>query len=344
MFSKVSRQSNFELLRLFAMFLIIWYHLLCEGFLPFHSEYTILKSSYIVLHIAVVCFVLISGYFGIKPSIIGFLRLLGMIFIYSIPNIVFGCYHAGTYLDICKSLMFISNTSYWFVGTYLLLYLLSPLLNKFNLAANFKEKIYILVILGFITIYIGNVAMNPLYVTSKHVINFMFYYQIGAMLNYTKDNWTKISGWRILMVYVMWNAILISVYVCMNGTILSSVVWHLSYPYNSPFLICNAILVFMLFGKLKISSPLINKLAAGVLAAYMIHESISYGINLYTQGVEFLYQHIGSMPLFMVATEVFAIIILFVCLGIHYILTPIWKLLDIVSQKIAYRVNLKLKM
>ena len=304
MLSKQPRQSNFELLRLFAMFLIIWYHLLLEGFIPFHPEYTILKSSYIVLHIAVVCFVLISGYFGIKPSVSGFVRLLGMYLIYCIPDIIYGCYHAESYMDICKSLMLVSHAPYWFMGTYLLLYLLSPLLNKYNQSASFKEKLYLLVSMGFISMYMGNIAMSPLYIESKHVINFLFYYQIGHVLNCTKDDWAKISGWKILVTYVIWNAILISMCVCMYGTICSRIVWHLSYPYNSPLLICNAVLVFMLFGKLNISSPIINNLAAGVLAAYLIHESVSYGHKIYVAGMEFLYQHITNMSLFVAASAI----------------------------------------
>ena len=64
------RESNFELLRLIAMFFIVWYHLLLK-FIVVVDESPIYKAMFIPLHVAVVCFVLISGYFHIKPTLRG---------------------------------------------------------------------------------------------------------------------------------------------------------------------------------------------------------------------------------------------------------------------------------
>lgn len=69
-----SRESNFELLRIVAMFMIVLYHLLMRySYTDGHLIYRVLQFP---LHIGVILFVLISGYYGIRPSIRGLMRLL----------------------------------------------------------------------------------------------------------------------------------------------------------------------------------------------------------------------------------------------------------------------------
>lgn len=57
------RKSNFECLRLFAMFCIVLYH--CYLLYVYdESSLIIHKAIQIPLHIGVILFLLISGYFG----------------------------------------------------------------------------------------------------------------------------------------------------------------------------------------------------------------------------------------------------------------------------------------
>ena len=62
------RESNFELLRLIAMFFIVLYHSLLK-FIAVVDDNPIYQAMFLSLHVAVICFVLISGYFHIKPSV-----------------------------------------------------------------------------------------------------------------------------------------------------------------------------------------------------------------------------------------------------------------------------------
>lgn len=66
-----SRESNFELLRIVAMFCIVFYHLLLHYVIPAEGEESIFYALQLPLHIGVPLFVFISGYFGIKPSVSG---------------------------------------------------------------------------------------------------------------------------------------------------------------------------------------------------------------------------------------------------------------------------------
>ena len=77
------RQSSFELMRLLAQFMIVYYHILL--FLSATEDSQIIKALQIPVHIGVPLFVIISGYFGIKPSPKGLLKLLSIMFIYTVP-------------------------------------------------------------------------------------------------------------------------------------------------------------------------------------------------------------------------------------------------------------------
>jgi len=78
------RESNFELLRLIAMLFIVWYHLLCF-FVVKIDDAPVYKAMYLPLHVAVICFVLISGYFRIRPSVRGIAKLAFPLLMFYLP-------------------------------------------------------------------------------------------------------------------------------------------------------------------------------------------------------------------------------------------------------------------
>jgi len=89
------RESSFELMRLVSMFLIVLYHLFLFFLHPLY-ENDFYKAIQIPLHIGVLLFVLISGYFGIKATPKGLLKLIGMMFVYYLPiQLVYIYLHSG---------------------------------------------------------------------------------------------------------------------------------------------------------------------------------------------------------------------------------------------------------
>ena len=71
--SQNQRQSNIELLRCFAMLCIIVYHLCLFALGGVPTSTKLYQALQIPLHIGVPLFVLISGYFGIRFSLKGFM-------------------------------------------------------------------------------------------------------------------------------------------------------------------------------------------------------------------------------------------------------------------------------
>lgn len=65
------RQSNFELLRVVAMLFILCYHQVIYYVLPTIGDSSLFQGMQLTLHTGVLLFVLISGYFGIHPTVSG---------------------------------------------------------------------------------------------------------------------------------------------------------------------------------------------------------------------------------------------------------------------------------
>lgn len=63
-----TRNASFELLRIICMFMIVLYHLFIKLDYSAVSTSALYSSLLFPLHVAVICFVLISGYFGIRLS------------------------------------------------------------------------------------------------------------------------------------------------------------------------------------------------------------------------------------------------------------------------------------
>ncbi len=154
----VPRRSNFELLRIIAMVFICLYHYTVDLFkYTVHSGdfvYKITAGTYIPFgEVGVVLFVLITGYFMIdkKFNIKRFLKIIldTFFYSYSILIIVLVFTHIPvTKIQIYRSLFPMAEGIYWFITTYLMLYILIPVLNKIFNSLNKKQiEFYLLIFL-----------------------------------------------------------------------------------------------------------------------------------------------------------------------------------------------------
>lgn len=265
------RESQFELQRLIAQFFIVFYHLfLCINAL---TDNTFYKALEIPMHIGVILFVLLSGYFGIRPSSKGFIKLLCIITIYSLPEIYFNLKYSESLKEIIKSILVFSHTHFWFIRTYLFLYLLSPIINHFIEIINTKQRIYIIGALFFICIYVGTSGGDPSLSDGKNTLNFMFIYLIGNSLKAYKKQFDSINKKTLLMAFIILSAVIVITYMHTAESIIGKIIWKLSFPYCSPLLLLNSILFFLIFTKFTYHSKIINWLAQSALAIYLIQEN-----------------------------------------------------------------------
>ena len=159
----MERQSNMELLRLVAMMMILVMHMDYGAFgLPTaesveNAPITTFGRIFVehLCLVAVNVYVLISGWFGIRPKMKSFVRLMLQVAMYSIII-------TGAFLLLGKTTfkigyvtdMLIIGKQYWFVVSYLLLYLVSPILNTFVKHCSKREfQWMLLVFFGFQFVY-----------------------------------------------------------------------------------------------------------------------------------------------------------------------------------------------
>ena len=216
----IARESNFEMLRLIAMFFIVWYHLLLK-FIVVIDDTPIYKAMYLPLHVAVICFVLISGYFHIKPSLHGGSKLLFPLLLFYLPLTLF---------EIVQHKGGISE----------------------------RRRISLLLILAFISFYMGWLMQDNSMTDGKNLVLFIFIYVLGDCLKYYHEKIDKVSTRNLVMIYLFLNIVLVLIYNSFAEGIIGEIVFKLSYPYCAPVLIMNACLLFLIFSRLHFFSRTVN--------------------------------------------------------------------------------------
>lgn len=271
------RQSNMELLRIVAMFMILVYHSVYYVFYDYRGESPIFASLMTLLHIGVPLFVLISGFFGIKPSIKGFLKLYLILIFYNLLfygiRIIYGDvgFSYGEFIRLWFP--FSIYKSYWFFKVYLMLYLFTPVINYFRNKTHICDKL--LIISGFITFYWGWFAQHPSLLDGKNVVNFIFLYMLGYWLRTRIVERTvdlKKARTRYLIVYLV-VAICIGVLLYFSNVVMQDYLKRLCYGYNSPVLILMSALFFLLFTTFNFKNKFVNWVASSVFAVYCVHEN-----------------------------------------------------------------------
>lgn len=332
--SQLSRESNIELLRLISQYYIVFYHILLLFVYP-TTGIILYKALWLPLHVGVVIFVLISGFFTIKPSSKGLWKLLAVFFIYSLPEVTYNISHANNHKEIVKSLFILSNTHFWFIKTYIFLYLLSPLTNYYFEKATMRQKCYMLFALAFVAQYMaltnGDINMKD----GKNVINFIFIYFVGHMLSQYKDKWKEIPFYPIVISYIILNCLIIYIYIKFYNSTLGYYIWDFFFPYSSPGLLLNSILVFILIGKMSLKSKLINYTAASSLAIYLIHANRPYLVGLLGKCSIFVAnQTIDRTFLMITILGLLSLVTIIVCIFIDKMLTPLWNKINIIGINI----------
>lgn len=271
------RQSNFELLRIFAMFLIVAHHYSVHGAWDYPPGFEVHKfyaqSLSIGGKLGVNLFVLISGYFLCKSSFKwhGFITVLTKTWFYSI-FIVIIFYICD--LAVISPRLFTKSLlpfGYWFVTTFLCMLALSPLINK--AISKSSQKIHLRLILVFSVI-----AIIP--ILNKSVGNlslFIYLYCIGAYLRIYYEKKLVPSKWLMAVISISLIAIIVSIAVLgfLSG-INEAFAHHTLYfvGMKTPFILCLSVATFIYFKQLRIGYvKVINVISSTMFGVYLIHDN-----------------------------------------------------------------------
>lgn len=316
------RKSNFEILRLIAMFCIVFHHILGK-FIQSYDDNILYKALDIPIHFAVALFVLISGYFHIHPTLRGATKLLAPLLVYYFPLTIFELTEG--YLDGGIGYFFsFSNFPYWFIFTYFYLYLTSPLLNSY--LDSTKSRVYPLLAFGFISVVMGMIQ-DPSLNTGKNLTLFMFLYIVGDSLKYYKSKSKVIHLSNLVLLFTLFNVFAVGSYYFLYDTIFGKIIWNLCHPYCSPGLIINAVLFFLIFSRLNFSSKIVNYLSGSVFAIYIIHHQ-DFVLNHIIRGVTFnIYNSFQTPIALLFAIVLLTISIMMVCVVIDKTIFIIYRVI-----------------
>lgn len=328
-----NRESSFELIRILAQFFIVFYHIFL--FFIYPTTYKPLhKAIWLPLHIGVILFVLISGYFNIKASIKGFIKLVGMMIVLYVPLAVANyVIMGGSKREFASFALIISATPFWFMRTYIFLYLFSPVINLYLRNSDIIKRIYLIIVLGFISHYVGSIGLDSSLLDGKNIITFLFLYVIGDTLHHYETIWKKVPSYCYGLFFFILNTILVLVFSFYTGRIIEAIFQRLFFSYCSFGLLVSSLLFFMWIGGMSFKSRFINYIARSSLSIYMIHGASMIFFNI-----------IGPISLYLLDIssnefQLFALVLLFTtiivvcCIIIDKLLTPVWNIIDEIAAK-----------
>lgn len=264
------RESNIELLRIVLMAIIIVWHCLVYG------EHFLQNLQKPALYIApllvfpVDCFVFISGYYGLKLNRKKMIALLGMLVTYSLAIYLITTAINGkiTQKDLVISLFPVSTNYWWFFTAYVMLIIISPML---NVCETWEKPYFKKILILFSIFYLGlfSLAFGTKMGCIGDLTLFIFIYLLGRYLRKFPIK-QLISHSRRIFVMLYLTSILL-IHICHNDH--QSIIKLISY--NNPIVVLTATTVFFTFKQINIGhiKP-INSISKTVFASYIITESI----------------------------------------------------------------------
>lgn len=228
--------------------------------------------------------------------------------------------------QILKDILVLSYGPYWFIRTYLLFYLFVPIVNTFLRHIDTRRRVYTLVTLAVINFWFGAMAHgDPSLLDGKNIVNFTFLYMLGNTVRSKQRVFEKVKTSYYVIAFAALNVLL--VLACLfSCPLIRHGIMRMAFGYNSPILLANAMLFFLMFSRLKIKSSIVNNIAASVFAVYLITGQPVVQNGILRDGAEWLMANCSSSAVLCVSLMAYTVVIIFATICIDKILTPIWSL------------------
>lgn len=289
--TKKVRDSNMELLRLVAMLLVLIVHANFRALpVPDYTHVHSNPSSAFLMFMtegfsiyAVDLFVLLSGWYGIRFK---FKRLVELVF----QVLFFGLFAIGVCAifapqelthDVLSRLLLLGENDYWFVKTYVALYILSPVLNAFVEQASRKQfAIVLLTFFSFQFLYGWAFESTRWLVAGYSLPSFIGLYLLARFMRLHPLKCWQLSRWIDLGIYLVIVAFLtISMFVIKQHAGRGGAL----YFYICPLVIVGAMHLMLFFSKFSFRSRVVNWLAISAFAAYLTQSSSFIGKPFYDE-------------------------------------------------------------
>lgn len=314
------RETNIELLRILCICGVILLHYcnieIGKGLLYVDTDSLNYYCMHFIISLAICAvnlFILISGYFmvnNVKRSLMKPLKLIVQVILVQLF-----LYLANVFLFektfAIKAILRALIPANYFVILYIAVYITSPYINKLMAMLSLKQnKRFILIIFLIFSVWPTIVDLIEEAVGHKLMglssigmygsqygysyINFLLMYCIGAFLK--RYDFSSIDNKRLYVSFIL-NNLLINILSQINNTT--------AWEYCNPLIVLEAILVFLIFNKIKLQNEKINFLAKSVFSVFLLHFSFINKLNI----SYFVNSNLAVMILHM----------MFSCIGIYLV-------------------------
>lgn len=297
--SKTLRLSNFELLRIICMLLIIAGHLTKQSGildttgLNFNKSFAVFLGS--ASGIADNIFVMIGAWFLVEKSFKSdrIIKIYFEVFTYCVPITILMIIFLPQYMglrEMVRGLIPYGGSPLWFATVYISMLLLSPFM---NLLLDDREKTRtMLIILFFINVIPSTLLFRNDFFYSGEIVWFCFLY---LLIGYIKKNGliNKLSQKSCLLYSVMIYAALLFLYFVVTA-LSEHVSWvaslekslelstyYIDRYHTLPAFLCS-IFIFSFFARLDLKNKKwINDISSGCFGIYIIHQSPGFAKYLW---------------------------------------------------------------
>ena len=352
------RKVGLDILKIFAMIMVLSLHILGQGgFLSSNNSNLIAPALLLETFciVAVNCYVLITGYFQVdlKFKFSKILKLWVKIFFYSSAIYLILLFLNKTQFSLveCLESFFPFFTKrYWFINSYILLYILSPFINKFIRVLEKKEyEMLLLILFIFFSVFSsflpGNFSFDS--TGGYGIIWFIVLYLFGAYIKlYWKDNYNNNKNLYIYLLITI-GSFLVSLFIKYLSAKFNFYDFSTSlFGYNTFTVFLASIFLFLYFKNINIKSTKIKiwagKIVPLTLGVYVIHEQSVLRKILY---FDILNLDIWWNDIYqMIVIPIFIILVFFICILIEKItINTFQKWIFNILEKIYLKMPLKNK-
>ena len=301
------------------MLMIMLIHLCCAIGSPNKNDYTnhpyfsLTRASmeYISI-VGVNVFVLISGWFGITFKWKRLIELYFQIFFFSLLMLIWGLIvnkDSTISLGGLIGMLTMGNNDYWFLKVYVMLYIISPVLNVYIENASQRSFRTILIAMAVFLFYYGWLTPDSTtwLVKGYCLVWFSFLYLLSRYIRLYKTRFTQFSAKQDLIIYLTFTAILIAVAVlesCLDIEMKGR--WNY---YLNPFVLCPSIYLLLFFSKIKLSCKIINTIAISSVAAFLLHANQNFYASYYLKTIQDWF--VSESPVVFLLKSITFIVLLF---------------------------------
>lgn len=333
------RDSNMELLRIVAMFCVMVLHADFAALGQPDADVCLAQPGvtlfrYICEALSIVSvnvFVLLSGWFGIRPSWKSFFKFIFQVEFFSLGGWIIGCsmgWATWQAADFLKALL-LTHPLYWFIPSYVGLFLLAPVLNAYiEKASSCQLGLTILGFMLFQTVYgcLWSQDEGGQFQFGYSLISFVGLYLLAQYVRRYASRLTAMPAAAHFGLYVG-----LSLLVCVLGWIGARYsvngMQTRALAYSNPLVIAAALFLLLGFSRLSFQSRVINSIASTSFAVFLIH------LNpwIYFEGFKAVVRRLAENPSPMKATLAI-VVFLFLVYLLAYLTDKIrqfvWRLIS----------------